>query len=266
MIESKKLVPSYYSESRDYRVILKLLDYIVASHKGSVDDSVSLLVPKMCPKKYLSLLSEYVGYVYDSNIPEEVNRFIIGQYANLVRMRGSLNGIGFAVSLAIRAVQNAEQPMSKLFLIDKMYRILDDKAKEVYTNTELDSEETISIFLYADKYTHKIWDLVRNVRPAGINVVIDNSKLVDTSALTQQIDISAEIDKLFVQNGYNYKYSKDNGQGGMTNWTSGVMVNVKRQDIPVTDINNNIDNSIYDEPNKGNQSGTVGFVEVAEDE
>lgn len=265
MIESKKLVPSYYSDSTDFKVILKLLDYIVASYKGGTDDLINLIVPKMCPKKYLPLLAEYVGYEYDNNLTEDVNRFIIGQYANLIRMRGSLNGVGFAVAIAVKAVQNMEQSMSKLYLVDKINRILSDEIKEIYPDTELDIEETISVFLYAENYTHKIWDLIRAVKPAGINVVIDNSKLVDTDILTQKINVSAEISKLFVQNEYDYKYTAEKEDGSMTDWVSGVMVNVKRQDIPVTDNTNNIDNTVYNETVTGNQSGTVGFVEVAED-
>ena len=46
----------------NYKVFLKLLDYIVASHKGEIDDINSLLVSNHCPKDFLPMLANYVGY------------------------------------------------------------------------------------------------------------------------------------------------------------------------------------------------------------
>ena len=87
MIESKKLVPEHYRKSYDFGVFLKLLDYIVASYKGEVDDINGLIVPNRCPKDYLPMLADYVGYKYDPNVSEDVNRKIIEEYINLIKSR-----------------------------------------------------------------------------------------------------------------------------------------------------------------------------------
>jgi len=256
MIESKNLVPYYYRQSQDFKVLLKLLDYIVSSYKGEIDDILNLIIPSKCPKKFLPLLADFVGYKYDTNVSEEVNRYIIEQYMNLIKTKGSLNGIGCAVATAIRAIQKTQTPIEKLFLIANTQKILTDEQKSYY-HKDFDNENTISVFIYAENFTHKIWDLIRAVKPAGENVIINNSTLVDTDLLTNQIDVSAFVRSIFISNSNESKYYI-NDDNSIYNYDEGVYIKINRKNVPSDSWN-----TTHEDELTGNQGTTIGFTEIA---
>jgi len=165
MIESKKLVPNIYAQSRDYQTILKLLDMVANNAKIDSDNFTSLTNVDKCPSKLLPLIASYVGYKYDYSLSYDINRTIIKHYRELIKLRGSEKGIRLAVAIAVNAVEHTgESPTS---IVDIEY----DKTHGI-----------IIIHLYYKEYLMKIRDLLEVVRPAGIGykIVVATPELLDS--------------------------------------------------------------------------------------
>lgn len=163
LVQSKHNVPKPFRRSRDYQILLKLLDIIAVDEKSDIDNFVNLLNADMCPSKYLPLLASYVGYNYNYTLPYEANRVIIKYFPKLVRLRGSLAGLEMAAALAITAQENYSQITNVKNLININY-----------INT--DEEQRIDIYIYYPNYLSNIYDLLDVVRPVGINVKVIPSK------------------------------------------------------------------------------------------
>ena len=165
MIETRDMVPYAYSSSREYQVLLKLLDLVINASKSEVDNFVSLINPDKCPNHMLPLLASYVGYEYDYNESYDANRIIIKHYNNLIRNRGSSIGISLAVALAITATgQFDDINLVSLFRVDYDRNL-----------------NKINIYLYFPDYISKVKDLIEVVRPAGTRYEIIPAELISTN-------------------------------------------------------------------------------------
>jgi phage tail-like protein len=173
MLESKTLVPSIYSKSRDFSAILKLLDLIINNSKIDSDTFTSILNPDTCPSKLLPLLASYVGYEYDYLYSYEVNRNIIKHYRELINYRGSEQGIRLAALLSVN-IENPDVNTPISSLVDISF----DRNLGI-----------IEVSLYYEDYLLKINDLLEIVKPAGIGYKVIFS---DPYRMDSQVDIDAE--------------------------------------------------------------------------
>lgn len=177
ILQSRNLIPKPYTISRDYQVLLKLFDIISTVEKSDIDNFVGLLNPDKCPSKYLPLLAAVVGYDYDYNLSYEANRIIIKYFPDLLRLRGSENGIKMAVAIAIGAQQE--------------YREITNVQNLVNINYIYDSEQTIDrldVYIYYPHYLNKIYDLIELVRPVGVGF-----KLIPAKSLRNKKDDTVDI-------------------------------------------------------------------------
>lgn len=201
MIESKTMVPKVYSDSRDYRALLKILDLLIFCIKIDTDNFVNLLNPMKCPANMLPLLASYVGYDYDYNESVYANRLIIKYYPYMIRNRGSETGIKLAVSLAINASNKFNDiNLLTLFSVDYDYE-----------------EGKIKIYMHSRDYINKIKDLIEVVRPAGTGweiVLAEPINSIETISLADTIDfttynyVTGDIDKLG-KNRYSITFDQD---------------------------------------------------------
>lgn len=170
MIESRDYVPKIYSDSRDYQAILKLLDLVVNYEKIDIDNFSSYINPEYCRSEYLPYLASYIGYKYDNSLSYEINRLIISHYKDLVNNRGSITGIKLAAALAINAVKLTAG--SQQILMDLSTSLVD---------VGFDQDEgKITIYVFADSYSMKMFDLLEVVRPAGVRIEIRFSERVSS--------------------------------------------------------------------------------------
>lgn len=169
MLEVRDYVPEVYSKSRDYQAILKLLDLVVCSIESDVTNFTSHINPEYCKSEFLSLLASYIGYKYDNNLSYEINRLIIDYYKELVNNRGCEAGIKLAAALAINAVRISAGDQSFIDLNTSLVNIgFDGEAGQ------------ITIYILANDYSFKIFDLLEAVRPAGVAINILKSENIMT--------------------------------------------------------------------------------------
>ena len=111
-------VPNTYSDSRDYRVLLKILGIVVNVFKSNIDSFPSLYDAENCPDHLLPLLADMVGYEYDFALSVEANRIIIKNYPMMLRDRGSLAGFKLAVatSININPSESGRYPIDSLIV------------------------------------------------------------------------------------------------------------------------------------------------------
>lgn len=181
MIKSSENVPNKLLESRDYQVILKLLDLVTTSKKAYIDNLIRLLDPMYCPSKYLKLLASYVGYTYDNKLSYESNRYIIKYYPYMIRNRGTVKGLMLATSIAIVADDTTKSITSALELLDIVY---------------VEENKLATIYIYYPNYLHKINDLIEVVRPVGVGCKIIESTNI---ASKEQIIVSDTIESTVEQ-------------------------------------------------------------------
>ena len=192
MIESRKLVPNYYEQSRDYQVFLKLWDLIANACDADTRYFSSLISPMLCKARLLPLLSNYVGYSYDYAECVLLNRLIIKNWATLQRNRGSLTGFSMALSLALSQVE-----------VDELSSVLDlfnvDFSSEV--NKYGQQIDEVQIYLHYNGYVSKMYDLIEAVRPAGVKVSITPTLPISSS---ETISLTDE----YLMLGYDYTTGK----------------------------------------------------------
>lgn len=227
MIESRNMVPETYNKSRDYQSVLKLLDLIACGSKFDTDNLISCLDPERCPSQYLPLLASYYGYEFDYDLSFEANRTIIKYYPDLLRLRGSAQGIKLAIVIAI--------------IINGSYRNTD---VDSMLNVQFDeTDKTINTFIYFD-YSTKIYDLLEAVRPAGYAVYLRSAVPIRTD--------KDDFDQIAVRDKYQHQYDEA---------TSDVTHNTDYDEIDTT--NGRSPKSPETVRTDGNR---VGFSEVTEND
>jgi len=170
---TKHFVPEVYSDSRDFRVFLRIIEVLVNSLKYNIDHFLDLYDPEDCPENLLPLLAGMVGYEYDNGIPVDNNRVIIKYFPYLIRNRGSEAGIKLATALSLN-----------------MYNSLDDNsivAEEI--DVAFDYEKGI-IYIYYPKGFEIRKYLIEVVRPVGMTIEMIP---VDKVKTKEELDVKADI-------------------------------------------------------------------------
>lgn len=192
MIESRKLVPIHYGNSRDFQVFLKLVDLIANATDADTKHFMSLISPMICKARMLPLLSNYVGYTYDYAETVKLNRLITKNWATLLRNRGSLTGFSMALALALSQVE-----VSELSSVLDLFNV--DFSSEV--NKYGQQIDTVQIYLHYKGYVSKMYDLIEAVRPAGVKIDITPSVPITA---TETVSLTDE----FLMLGYDYVSGK----------------------------------------------------------
>lgn len=164
IIESKNYLPSVLRQSRDMQTFCKLFDLIINHFKTNTDYWVSLIDFDECPDNLLPLLASYVGYKYDYTESYDTNRLIIKHYPEMIRNRGSKIGMSLATALSVNA----------LGTIDKV------EALNMFHIDTIQSEGKIKIYIYFPVSLSKVRDLLEVVRPAGCQLELVPSDIIQT--------------------------------------------------------------------------------------
>lgn len=175
LLNTRYMVPKTYANSRDYQILLKLLELVVNAAKTDADLFPSLIDPNKCPDNLLPLLADYVGYDYDAGESINSNRAIIKYYPYLIRNRGSYTGFKLASALASRV---AEQSNSAIDPLSGFNVFQDETTGYIY------------ICVYDPAALPKIHDLLEVVRPAGVGLQVVLTHPVNQ---TDKVDISDKV-------------------------------------------------------------------------
>ena len=173
MIKSENFLPQVYSNSRDYKALLTLLDIVLNLSKYEIDNIKDLYDPMKCPVKLLPYLAEMVGYEYNNKDSVRENRVIISNFARLIHYRGSELGIKMAAALSLNSAGKEDELEGLEFL-----QVIYDR-----------ENGTIQIF-YPDKQS-KVRNLMDYVRPVGMSTTMVGAMGFHA---TEQVGVTTEID------------------------------------------------------------------------
>lgn len=176
---TKHYVPESYSDSRDYRVFLKLAGITTSVLKNNIDSFISLYSAENCPENLLPYLAELVGYKYNNEINSDYNRVIIKYFPYLLRYRGSAEGFKLATALSL----NTDIDEDLNFSLDNIL-------------INVDYEKAI-ITIYCPAEDPIRHDLLESVRPLGmtINIITDASIINNTDEIETQVKAIPVIEK-----------------------------------------------------------------------
>lgn len=237
MLETRNMVPEIYSKSRDYQIILKLLDLISNAVKTDSDNFSDLLNPWLCKPEMLPLLAGYVGYDYDNNEAVDVNRIIVDGFPYLKRNRGCRTGIEYATHLAASASPYAGSPRRFSY----SFRVGDETSDPLANK--------ICIYVYTNNYYSKLYYLLEEVRPAGIpyEIIISTASDITEEIKLSDITIIAKYD---FNTGLIIGISGNELDGMDTSDIDDGFISVWEEDKEtLTDAIKNLDYSIIEESN-----------------
>lgn len=173
----KGYVPEVYSESRDYRVFLRLLSVLISVLKDKVDRVPTLYSSDECPKDLLYLLADMVGYSLDSSRTTQSNRMIISNYPVMLRNRGSRTGLKMAAALSLNSKSSSPSYSLDNILIEYDF----DKG-------------LIKIYYPSDEELD--FDLIEAVRPVGSRIqYIASTIRKNTEEVDVKVDVFKDTDK-----------------------------------------------------------------------
>lgn len=173
----KGYVPEVYSESRDYRVFLRLLSVLISVLKDKVDRVPTLYSSNECPKDLLYLLADMVGYSLDSSRTTQSNRMIINNYPVMLRNRGSRTGLKMAAALSLNSKSSSPSYSLDNILIEYDF----DKG-------------LIKIYYPSDEELD--FDLIEAVRPVGSRIqYIASTIRKNTEEVDVKVDVFKDTDK-----------------------------------------------------------------------
>ena len=96
-------VPDVYSNtSRDFQLISRLYDCIINGIKFDADSVKDVIDTKICDNKLLPLLQEKVGFFSNKQITDEKLRTVLMAFPDIVKWKGSLEGIERAVRVFLK--------------------------------------------------------------------------------------------------------------------------------------------------------------------
>lgn len=94
MIRTKNYVPDVYvSESRDFQLFLKVLDFVQNSLKYDIDTMLCSLSTQDIPGQYLERLKSKLGFYTNHTYEDESLRLALTVFPFIIRYKGSKEGI-----------------------------------------------------------------------------------------------------------------------------------------------------------------------------
>lgn len=180
MVQTEKLVPEVYRQSRDYQVFLKMWDIVLNTVKFDIENWLDLYDPLTCKFELLPTLADHIGYKYNYARSITENRVIIKTFNKLIRNRGSEVGIKLAMALSLNSTIKELSDLSEEELLKQLFTNLNQLSMiEVRTNYETG---TITVS-YPNDYSYvfevnKLGKLIDVVRPVGMYLDVVKSDMV----------------------------------------------------------------------------------------
>lgn len=98
-------VPDYYIEnSRDFQLLCNLYDSVQLMTRYYIQSMSLITDTKNCPNRLLDLLGLKVGFQPKLHYPDEIQRVLTQAFPYIIRYKGSVQGVKFALNTYQRAV------------------------------------------------------------------------------------------------------------------------------------------------------------------
>jgi hypothetical protein len=178
----------YSSESRDFQILTRVLDYVQNSVKFDIDTIKSINSTEDIPAVYLERLKSKLGFFTTKMFPDEQLRFILEVFPYILRYKGSITGIKRCVYSYLKIINSTS---GALIDIDREnhcisvglpgteidFKLLEEMLKYVLPvgfYLDLYDASTLSDSSYSEFYENK--DTVRKSELS--QGVIDNSIII----------------------------------------------------------------------------------------
>lgn len=174
---TKGFVPEAYSDSRDYRVLLKLASVLLSVLRDNIGSIPTLYSADDCPKEMLYLLSDMVGYDYAKSASTrsiESSRTIVKYFPHLLRYRGSRAGIEIAAALSLNSMDESPE-----FSLDSLV-------------VDFDYENGV-VKIYYPRPDALDMNLIEAVRPVGTRIELVTSVVSNRS---DELDVKVTASKV----------------------------------------------------------------------
>lgn len=113
MFRTKANVPEFYvNHSRDFQLLCNLKDVVFNGVKYNIDSIRHTANTTEMNNKLLHLLKSKVGFFSDFDIPEDQLRIILAAFPYLIKNKGSIKGIKYAIYTWFRLTRSSGQLMS----------------------------------------------------------------------------------------------------------------------------------------------------------
>lgn len=105
VIRTKNYVPDVYvSESRDFQLFLRVLDFVQNSLKYDIDTMLCSLSTQDIPSQYLERLKSKLGFYTSHTYEDDSLRLALTVFPFIIRYKGSKEGIARCVAAYLRHI------------------------------------------------------------------------------------------------------------------------------------------------------------------
>lgn len=157
-------LPDIYMSSEDFRFFVEWFRVALSKVKYDTENIFDLYDVLRCPTSLLWLLGDTIGYKYDDRVSAACNRMVILYFMNMIKLKGSLDGMTLAAETNISQHNINSYGESNPILFDR----LEDTTlpvNSVYVNSHVD-EGYIEVVYFS---TERPIDVCTEyVRPLGM--------------------------------------------------------------------------------------------------
>ena len=223
LIRMTRNVPEVYAaESRDFQMLLRLLDVVVNNIKFKADSILDLVSTRDCEDAYLDLLATKVGFFTSTPVEYKYLRKILEAFPYIIKYKGSRRGIELAVRLFLKLNQLKGSDKSSVsdtgdFSIDiRNYKEIEDNGKIVY---EPLYEITITVQYFKLK-TELLDEILKYILPPGY--IIKYQFIADSIEVKSNLDLSLNLNNKYAYTPDYFNAMKDAHKTGL-NTSDGVI-------------------------------------------
>ena len=199
LIRMTRNVPEVYAaESRDFQMLLRLLDVVVNNIKFKADSILDLVSTRDCEDAYLDLLATKVGFFTSTPVEYKYLRKILEAFPYIIKYKGSRKGIELAVRLFLKLNQLKGSDKSSVndtgdFSIDiRNYKEIENENDGV--TYEPLYEITITVQYFKLK-TELLDEILKYILPPGY--IIKYQFVADSIEVKSNLDLSLNLNNKY---------------------------------------------------------------------
>lgn len=113
-------VPEVYKESQDFRFFLKWFEIALSKIQNDTENLVDIYDPLRCPSNLLWLLSDTMGFKFDSRLCPAFNRLVLVYFMSMIYNRGSKTGMILAAEVNLAQFSIEKYGSEKDILFDRL--------------------------------------------------------------------------------------------------------------------------------------------------
>ena len=179
--------PVYVEESRDFQLILRVMDLLNDGIRFDIQSMINLINPIKIKSEFLNLYATKVGFFPKRPINEETLRYILAAYPYLIRNKGTVKAIECAVATVLKAERQPDAV--KEFAVN-------------IVNKDADGEPVYQVQVYVPvQMTYNriaLEELLANIVPTGYDVTIMQYTQQPGRVLAQIKTVDDVSDRVFI--------------------------------------------------------------------